>query len=148
MATASACGSVAGSAETGGADPGLALVHRRVAGALQHLPTLGLDQQTGVVQLDDGRTLVLDSLFDHPVEPQHILKYEPIYSANLNTQWGHIVTKKIRVSFLDQVEKRASAKARVFNVSTQEAAPETTDDGGASFEGDGEGQIIKVVDGT
>ncbi|MEM8743377.1 MAG: transglutaminase-like cysteine peptidase [Pseudomonadota bacterium] len=84
------------------------------------------------VQLDDGRTLVLDSLFDHPVEPQHILKYEPIYSANLNTQWGHIVTKKIRLSFLNQIEKRT--KPQVIKVSAQEPAPEAVDEGGASFE--------------
>ena len=74
----------------------LAVVHDRRRNLMHAVTTVQLN----------GRTFVLDSLFDHVVEQRHILKYEPIYSANLNAQWGHIVTKKIRVSFLDKIEKR------------------------------------------
>lgn len=111
----------------------------------------GLIHAVTTVQVD-GRTLVLDSLFDHPVEPQHILKYEPIYSANLNTQWGHIVTKKIRVGFINQIEKRT--KAPVIQVSTQDPMPETAEavpetvDGGADFGHVSADPVIKVSDGT
>ena len=68
----------------------------------------------------EGRTYVLDSLFDHPVEQQHILKYEPIFSANLNSQWGHIVTRKIRVGFLDQIEEQT--KVRVIKAGVRKPA--------------------------
>lgn len=56
------------------------------------------------VDTDEG-TMVLDSLFDHPVEQRHILKYKPVYSANLDKQWLHIVTRQIRTAYLDRVEK-------------------------------------------
>lgn len=51
-----------------------------------------------------GRTIVLDSLFDHPVEQRYVLKYAPVFSANVDRQWVHIVTRKIRVAYLNQLE--------------------------------------------
>ncbi|MFQ5627049.1 MAG: transglutaminase-like cysteine peptidase [Methyloligellaceae bacterium] len=57
-----------------------------------------------------GRRYVLDSLFDHPVEQKYVLKYAPIYSANLDSEWVHIVTRKIRVSYLDHLEDGAEPR--------------------------------------
>ena len=54
-----------------------------------------------------GKNYVLDSLFDHPVEQKYVLKYAPVYSANMNSQWAHIVTRKIRVSYLNHLENGA-----------------------------------------
>jgi len=56
-----------------------------------------------------AKSYVLDSLFDHPVEQKYVLKYAPVYSANLDSQWAHIVTRKIRVSYLDHLENNAKA---------------------------------------
>lgn len=61
-----------------------------------------------------GKSYVLDSLFDHPVEQKYVLKYTPIYSANLDNQWVHIVTRKIRVSYLNYLED--GGKARILPV--------------------------------
>lgn len=58
----------------------------------------------------DGRTYVLDNLFDDPVEHQYVLKYAPSYSANLTEQWVHIVTREIRAKFVDHVERELSRK--------------------------------------
>lgn len=60
-----------------------------------------------------GKSYLLDSLFDHPVEQKYVLKYAPVYSANLDSQWVHIVTRKIRVSYLDHLE---NSDARVIPV--------------------------------
>ena len=57
-----------------------------------------------------GRSYVLDSLFDHPVEQKYVLKYAPIYSANLDSEWVHIVTRKIRVSYLNHLENGGYAR--------------------------------------
>ncbi len=51
----------------------------------------------------EGETLVLDNLFDHPVAHHHMLSYVPIYSFNLNTQWAHVVTDRIRAQFVDGI---------------------------------------------
>jgi len=59
-----------------------------------------------------GKSYILDSLFDHPVEQKYVLKYSPLYSANLNSQWLHIVTRKIRVSYLNSLEN--GGKARIL----------------------------------
>jgi predicted transglutaminase-like cysteine proteinase len=60
-----------------------------------------------VVTVDLGdRTVVLDSLFDHPVEQQYVFKYAPVFSAHLEKRWAHVVTKKMRVAYLDQLERR------------------------------------------
>lgn len=75
-----------------------------------------------VVTVDIGdRTIVLDSLFDHPVEQRYVLKYVPIYSANLDSNWVHIVTKKIRVSYINSLENRA--KGRVIPVKVKRLVP-------------------------
>jgi predicted transglutaminase-like cysteine proteinase len=58
----------------------------------------------------DGRSYVLDSVFDDPVEQKHVLKYAPLYSANLDSEWVHIVTRKIRLSYLDQLDRGADAR--------------------------------------
>jgi len=55
----------------------------------------------------DGKTYILDSLFDRPVSHQYILKYVPIYSWNLQDHWAHIVTKKIRIEFVESFDKVA-----------------------------------------
>jgi predicted transglutaminase-like cysteine proteinase len=61
-----------------------------------------------VVSVDlDGKTYILDSLFDRPVSHQHILKYIPLYSWNLQDHWAHIVTKKIRLKFVESFDKLA-----------------------------------------
>ncbi len=59
-----------------------------------------------------GKSYILDSLFDHPVEQKYVMKYSPLYSANLNSQWLHIVTRKIRVSYLNYLEN--GGKARIL----------------------------------
>jgi predicted transglutaminase-like cysteine proteinase len=59
-----------------------------------------------------GKSYILDSLFDHPVEQKYVMKYSPLYSANLNSQWLHIVTRKIRVSYLNSLEN--GGKARIL----------------------------------
>lgn len=51
----------------------------------------------------NNETLVLDNLFDHPVAHHHMLSYVPVYSFNLETQWAHIVTDRIRAQFIDGV---------------------------------------------
>lgn len=51
----------------------------------------------------DGETLVLDNLFDHPVAHHHMLSYVPVYSFNLETQWAHIVTDRIRAQFINGI---------------------------------------------
>lgn len=91
------------------------------------------DQRRGimhaVVTVDTGeKKVVLDSLFDHVVEEQYILKYAPIYSANLDSQFAHIVSKQLRVTYINQLEDsrrgriiRASAKPRL-----RKALPETS----------------------
>lgn len=64
-----------------------------------------------------GKSYVLDSLFNHPVEQKYVLKYVPIYSANLDSNWVHIVTRKIRVSYLNYLE--SGGKARVLLAKTK-----------------------------
>lgn len=71
------------------------------------------DQRRGilhaVVTVDTGeKKVVLDSLFDHVVEERYILKYAPIYSANLENQFSHIVSKQLRVAYLNQLEDAAT----------------------------------------
>ena len=66
----------------------------------------------------EGKNYVLDSLFDHPVEHKYVLKYSPLYSANLDNQWLHIVTRKIRVSYLNSIEN--GGKARIFKVKAKQ----------------------------
>lgn len=62
------------------------------------------------VALDD-KVFILDNLNDHPVQHQYVLKYVPIYSVNLDTQWAHIVTNKMRAAFITQVmNKTAKSK--------------------------------------
>ena len=68
-----------------------------------------------------GKNIVLDSLFDHPVEQKYVLKYVPIYSANLDSNWVHIVNRKIRVSYINSLE--SLAKGRVFTVKAKELVP-------------------------
>lgn len=80
------------------------------------------DQRRGImhavvtVETDYG-TIILDSLFDHPVEQRHILKYAPIYSANLDDNWVHIVTRKIRVSYINSLTD--GVRGRVVPVKLQ-----------------------------
>lgn len=62
------------------------------------------------VRIDD-RVHILDNLNDHPVQHQYVLKYVPIYSANLDAQWAHIVTNKMRAAFVTQVMNK-NAQAR------------------------------------
>ena len=49
------------------------------------------------------------------------MKYAPIYSANLDSNWVHIVTRKIRVSYINSLESQA--KGRVFPVKAKELVP-------------------------
>lgn len=51
----------------------------------------------------ENETLVLDNLFDHPVAHHHMLRYIPVYSFNLTTQWAHVVTDRIRARFIDGI---------------------------------------------
>ena len=51
----------------------------------------------------DGKTYILDNLNSYAVEHQHVLKYVPLYSANLDAQWVHIVTTQIRARFVSHV---------------------------------------------
>jgi predicted transglutaminase-like cysteine proteinase len=75
-----------------------------------------------VVTVDTGDGIfVLDSLFDHPVEQRHVLKYAPIYSANLDSNWVHIVTRKIRVSYINSL--MSGAKRRVIPVKAKKQVP-------------------------
>ena len=66
----------------------------------------------------EGKSYILDSLFDHPVEQKYVLKYSPLYSANLDSQWLHIVTRKIRVSYLNYLEN--GGKARVIRTKAKQ----------------------------
>lgn len=72
------------------------------------------------VDTEDG-TIVLDSLFDHPVEQRHVLKYKPVYSANLDKQWLHIVTRQIRTVYLNRVEQGDWKRPIPVRVSTEPA---------------------------
>lgn len=60
-----------------------------------------------MVQIE-GKTLILDSLFNAVVEHQHVLKYIPLYSANLNAQWAHVANRKIRAAFITALSNGAS----------------------------------------
>lgn len=60
----------------------------------------------------DGRVYVLDSLYSAVVEHQHVLKYAPIFSTNLNTQWVHVVTKQIRLKFVNAIEERHTRRKK------------------------------------
>ena len=51
------------------------------------------------VQIDD-KTYILDNLFNAPVEQRHVLKYAPLFSANLEHRWAHVATNKIRAAFV------------------------------------------------
>lgn len=53
------------------------------------------------VQIGD-KTYILDNLFNDVVEQQYVLKYVPIFSVNLDNQWAHITTNKIRAAFVTQ----------------------------------------------
>lgn len=69
------------------------------------------DQRRGIlhaiVTVDAGeKKFVLDSLFDHVVDERYVLKYAPVYSANLDSQFAHIVNKRLRVAYLNQLEDR------------------------------------------
>ncbi len=68
-----------------------------------------------------GKNYVLDSLFDDPVEQKYVLKYAPVFSANLDSQWAHIVTRKIRVSYVNQLENRR--KGLVIQVKAKRQVP-------------------------
>lgn len=69
------------------------------------------------VALDD-KVFILDNLNDHPVQHQYVLKYVPIYSANLDAQWAHIVTNKMRAAFITQVmDKTAKSKKTKSTIS-------------------------------
>jgi len=60
-----------------------------------------------VVTVDLGdRKVILDSLFNHVVDERYVLKYAPVFSANLQNQYAHIVSKQIRVAYLDRIEER------------------------------------------
>lgn len=81
------------------------------------------------------RTLVLDSLFDHVIEQRHILKYVPVYSTNQDTQYAHIVTKKLRLAYLDRVERRLRdqvKKATVLSAEPSAALPSGNESHGES----------------
>jgi len=91
------------------------------------------DQRRGimhaVVTVDMGaKKLVLDSLFDHVVEERYILKYAPIYSANLDSQFAHIVSRQLRVTYLNQLEDQVNGRVLKAAVKSKprKALPATT----------------------
>ena len=53
----------------------------------------------------EGKTYVMDSLNNEPVEQQTVLKYEPIYSLNTRERWAHIVTPKTKSLFLAELNR-------------------------------------------
>lgn len=53
------------------------------------------------VQIGD-KTYILDNLFNDVVEQQYVLKYAPVFSVNLDNQWSHITTNKMRAAFITQ----------------------------------------------
>ena len=46
-------------------------------------------------------TYILDSLYHHAAEEKYLLKYKPVYSYNLKKTWSHIVTRQIRVKYVE-----------------------------------------------
>jgi predicted transglutaminase-like cysteine proteinase len=67
-----------------------------------------------VVTVDlDGRTLVLDSLADNVVEDYLVLHYDPIFSANKDKLFGHVVTRQLRLKFAAHIENRILTGASV-----------------------------------
>lgn len=56
----------------------------------------------------DGKVIILDNVTDHAVQHQYVLKYVPLYSVNLDAQWVHIVTNKMRAAFITQVMSKKS----------------------------------------
>lgn len=89
----------------------LAIVRDQRRGIMHAVVTVALGE----------RTIVLDNLFDHPVEQRHILKYAPIFSANLDSDWVHIVTRKIRVSYINSL--KYEDKRRVIPVRANATVP-------------------------
>ena len=83
-----------------------------------------------IVTVDTGeKKFVLDSLFDHVVDERYVLKYAPVYSANLDSQFAHIVNKRLRVAYLNQLEDRAKGRviaATARRVSKPGSKPATT----------------------
>ncbi|MGI9383379.1 MAG: transglutaminase-like cysteine peptidase [Methyloligellaceae bacterium] len=63
-----------------------------------------------------GRVYVLDSLYGAVVEHQYVLKYVPIFSANLSHQWVHVVTRQIRAKFVTAIEERRLKPKRTSGV--------------------------------
>lgn len=47
----------------------------------------------------EGRTYILDSLFDIVVTHDRITQYVPQYSVNFTTRWAHIVTPELLATF-------------------------------------------------
>lgn len=87
-----------------------------------------------VVTVDIGnRKVVLDSLFDHVVDERYILKYAPIYSANLEHEYAHIVSKQLRVAYLNQLENAEKGRVMKANVKQpdqpRKAGPPKSDPG-------------------
>jgi hypothetical protein len=58
-----------------------------------------------VVTVDMGKKrYVLGSLFNNVAEQRYVLKYAPIYSANLHNQFARIISKQLRVAYLNWLE--------------------------------------------
>ena len=53
----------------------------------------------------EGKTYVMDSLENEPVEQQAVLKYEPVYSLNTKARWAHVVTSKTKSLFLAELNQ-------------------------------------------
>ena len=81
----------------------VAVVRDRRRRVLHAVLTVGLD----------GKVYVLDSLYGAVVEHQYVLKYVPIFSANLDRQWVHVVTNQIRARFITAVEEGRAKPKRV-----------------------------------
>lgn len=51
---------------------------------------------------DDGSRYLLDNLYLHLAPEEYMLKYEPIYSFSLKSQWVHLVTPKMRLALIEK----------------------------------------------
>ncbi|MES2905709.1 MAG: transglutaminase-like cysteine peptidase [Pseudomonadota bacterium] len=68
-----------------------------------------LDHAVLAVTLAD-ETYILDNLHNTPVRDDQLLRYAPVYSVNLTSRWGHVVTAQIRNQYVAFVADRDNTR--------------------------------------
>jgi predicted transglutaminase-like cysteine proteinase len=63
-----------------------------------------------VAVAEDDDIYILDSLFDAPARHENMLRYDPVYSVNLTSRFGHVVTPQIRDKFIAAMAEQGREK--------------------------------------